>query len=431
MKPKKLEIISFTDAGTAKKKFSCLSGRISVLRATKDEVLSPYIQALSGFETAERISILVDGKNYSAAEHNLIGFEESKTNSSSTVAETLLGSGIEAENLENILVNHGLGGLSQTKVAELSRENFYLFNLLAATNHPEKLLILNYPFVQIPEQWRAQFAQTLESFVWQKQGLVLITNLMFRPESWIDNQLVTRIQIDAVRRRRTIGFGSASDMEYLMPASQTPADASSTTSNDTKHSLVNFFALRKCLPKSVKQISFAVIVILAFALLYSGPSKKSELNIAANVIEKNQLVNIAPTIVSQKNNIQPREDRAIVMDTANENQDNLQVALVHQPISNTPAHSRVLSLYPPEIANAVTLSFYGEVNKMRIGRNGGISNEKFSDTSLALDRFKVLPNVEVSQKQVAAPKYKPQQPYIDPLTGRVVGQNGNYNSDGF
>ncbi|MCB0359552.1 MAG: hypothetical protein KDD44_07940, partial [Bdellovibrionales bacterium] len=73
---------------------------------------------------------------------------------------------------------------------------------------PDKMLILYDPFMPIPEQHREVFAMRLLDFAWNGQAIVVVVHLEYRPESWIDNQLVSRIQVDEKRRRKTVGFGS-------------------------------------------------------------------------------------------------------------------------------------------------------------------------------------------------------------------------------
>jgi hypothetical protein len=80
--------------------------------------------------------------------------------------------------------------------------------LLAATTDPERVLVLNDPFDSISGQWRERAADLLATFARTRKALIVIPALSYRPESWIDNQSVERIEVGQTAQR-TIGFGAA------------------------------------------------------------------------------------------------------------------------------------------------------------------------------------------------------------------------------
>jgi hypothetical protein len=81
--------------------------------------------------------------------------------------------------------------------------------LLAATFTPTKAVILNEPFEPIAGTWRERFAELLTTFARSQKGMVVVTSLSNRPECWVDNDSVERIQVGQTAQR-TVGFRARS-----------------------------------------------------------------------------------------------------------------------------------------------------------------------------------------------------------------------------
>lgn len=80
--------------------------------------------------------------------------------------------------------------------------------ILVAVSQPDKALIINEPFEVLTSQWKERFAEVLLDFARAKNGLIVIPSLSYRPDSWIDNSLIARIEVGQ-SIQRTIGFGQA------------------------------------------------------------------------------------------------------------------------------------------------------------------------------------------------------------------------------
>ncbi|RIL08963.1 MAG: hypothetical protein DCC75_07625 [Proteobacteria bacterium] len=73
-----------------------------------------------------------------------------------------------------------------------------------------KVLVLNDPFEPIANLWRERAAELIVSSARGKGLLVVVPSLSYRPQCWIDNEAVARIQVGQ-NVQRTIGFSAAGD----------------------------------------------------------------------------------------------------------------------------------------------------------------------------------------------------------------------------
>jgi hypothetical protein len=68
--------------------------------------------------------------------------------------------------------------------------------------------VLNDPFENISGKWRERAAELLAELAQTRNALIIIPSLSYRPEAWISNQCVERIEVGQTSQK-TIGFGSA------------------------------------------------------------------------------------------------------------------------------------------------------------------------------------------------------------------------------
>jgi hypothetical protein len=196
--PKKL-LLSITN---------CSAGHISVLRADSPSELRPYQRALSGNQGKERFMITVDGVEYKTEDHNLIGFGEIPPHSGLTVSQYLSSAGLIEGAISGLLLSFGIEGIEQKACSALSPDEERKVRLFAATADPSKVIVIHEPFEPIMSSWRERLAEFLSDFVRTKNGLVVVVSLSYRPDSWIDNPIISRHQVGQ-SLRKTIGFGSA------------------------------------------------------------------------------------------------------------------------------------------------------------------------------------------------------------------------------
>ncbi|NMC62855.1 MAG: hypothetical protein GYA55_06760 [SAR324 cluster bacterium] len=211
MKGKCLEIRRLGIQGETIRRIRCLPGRITVLRAYTDQELELYSRAIAGTSTA-RFSILVDELPFRREDHIFIGFDESFSDDSRTVLQFLLDSGMKEKIVSACLLKFGLGGYDNHAVNSLSDGEAQTLRILAATRQPQRIVILKDPFTAISEQWRELLAQLLVDHVDKGHATVLVVHLSYRPACWIENEYISRVQLEGPRKP-TIGFGGNAGMD--------------------------------------------------------------------------------------------------------------------------------------------------------------------------------------------------------------------------
>lgn len=220
-----VEINRLSSTGESKRRIRCLSRHITVFRATVTKELDIFSSALYGSPTTDRFSILVDGAQFNPPDHTLIGFGESFSPSDPITVEQYINQWGANGDVEALLLRVGLGGLSRVKLTELTAAQGHTLRLLAAMNDPSKVLVIKEPFNNVPETFREAVAEMLAEFAWKKHAIVIVTHLSYRPKAWIENEVISRVQVERARQA-TIGFGGASrDVESSV--SLKAADASS------------------------------------------------------------------------------------------------------------------------------------------------------------------------------------------------------------
>lgn len=205
--PKKLQIKLLSQSAELLSITNCSAGQISVLRAESPSELRPYQRALTGSQGRERFVITVDGVEYRTEDHNLIGLGEVAPHSGMTVSQYLSSVGLLDGGISALLMSFGIEGIEQKLCSALSPDEERKVRLFAATADPAKVIVINEPFEPILSSWRERMAEFLTDFARAKNGLVIVTSLSYRPDSWIDNPAIARHQVGQ-SLRRTIGFGS-------------------------------------------------------------------------------------------------------------------------------------------------------------------------------------------------------------------------------
>lgn len=214
--PKKLQIKLLSQTAELLSITNCSAGHISVLRAESPSELRPYQRALSGNQGKERFIITVDGVEYKTEEHNLIGFGEIPPHSGLTVSQYLGSVGLIDGAISGLLMSFGIEGIGQKACSALSPDEERKVRLFAATAEPAKVIVINEPFEPIHSSWRERLAEFLSDFARTKNGMVVVTSLSYRPDSWIDNPTISRHQVGQ-SLRKTIGFGSldSEDAQFI------------------------------------------------------------------------------------------------------------------------------------------------------------------------------------------------------------------------
>ena len=206
---RKLQLNLLSQSGELINCVSCFAGQVSVFRAPSYAALEVYQRALAGVPGPERISILLDDKTFIPSEHFFVGFGELQECSNDTILETFLSYGQQPNAVASLLSSYDIAIDAETRWSDMSKCEARRARLLLATRSRSQVIILNDPLEPLANQWRERFAEILVLHARTNKEIVVVTNLSYRPESWIDNQSIARIQVGE-EIQRTIGFGAQS-----------------------------------------------------------------------------------------------------------------------------------------------------------------------------------------------------------------------------
>ncbi|RMG41580.1 MAG: hypothetical protein D6719_08325 [Candidatus Dadabacteria bacterium] len=204
----KLQIKELSASGQLLNCINCFAGQVTVLRAVSASALAPYQRALSGVTAAERFSITLDGKQYSPADHVLVGFGESFHGDNTTLEDYMASGGVPAGNIESLLISYGLIEVSNKPLSSLTSCQQRRARILNALYQPNKVIVLNNPFEPLSSKWRERFAELVVNHARSHKTIVVVPSLSVRPECWIDNEYIARIQVGETLQK-TIGFGQS------------------------------------------------------------------------------------------------------------------------------------------------------------------------------------------------------------------------------
>lgn len=213
---RKLQIKLLSSSGELLNCVNCHAGQISVFRSSTTNELQPYLRALSGATGPERFVVELDGEIFNPQEHTMIGFGERFFGDEGNVSDFLILNGVPQFSVDSILLTFGLEKVAHTKCHLLSRCEERRVRLIAATYNATGVLVAHEPFDPISSEWREKFAEVIANFARSHKQIVVVPSLSYRPQFWIDNETVARIQVGE-NIQKTVGFGSAAtDVQSLV-----------------------------------------------------------------------------------------------------------------------------------------------------------------------------------------------------------------------
>lgn len=195
---------------------NCPAGKLTVLRAEQDSDLVPFRQALYGSVSGQKFSIYLDETPFSPADCTYIGFGSWIKGDGRKLVEVLFEYGIPEGQLNSICSAYGITDALERDWKDVSEDYKRRVELLLATYSNSKILVLDSPFEPIPHIWKDRFAELIMSDVTAKRRITIFSRLCYRPESWVGNDLINRVQVGS-SVKRTIGYGQeASDFNKLV-----------------------------------------------------------------------------------------------------------------------------------------------------------------------------------------------------------------------
>jgi len=216
--PLKLQLKLLSKSGELINSITCHGGRVSVFRAVMPRNLDPFLRALSGLSGPEKFTVSLDNHTFEPSAHALVGFGESFALSTEQVHEYISAAGLDLRQFLSTLANFGLEHAVGRACKDLtSCEERRLRLLCAAYGDSGKVLILNNPFEPLSDSWRERFADLFTEVARTRGRLVVVPATSYRPQCWINNELIERIQVDQVSQK-TIGFTNSPSQAQEMVA---------------------------------------------------------------------------------------------------------------------------------------------------------------------------------------------------------------------
>lgn len=279
MRLEQLEIIRIAEDGSSVRRILCVASRVNVLRSQSEDTLSLYERVLRGQEQNERFTVLLDDRSFLPQEHHFIGFGESLgAVALQTVRQLLEGANISSEEIEPLLFRHGLGGCGNNTCGSLDLPQQKVVRSLVAMKSGSSVLVVREPFSGLLPKWKEHFAESLIDYARKESAIVIIPRLTERPDCWLDNPYVARLQIEQPRRK-TIGFSAVAPLdapeappaqvqEINLPSSL-PSSASVPSQLARKTRLTELEPLppqkQKSNPRLVAVMATALLLILSIA----------------------------------------------------------------------------------------------------------------------------------------------------------------------
>ncbi|MCB0319195.1 MAG: hypothetical protein KDD56_10610 [Bdellovibrionales bacterium] len=202
----RLQVKVLSDHGEVVTQVNCPKGSITVLRGYKQSDLEPFKSAFAGIPGPERIVINVNNAPYEREENILIGFGENDLIPEVTV-EDFFAKFMSTSAVEPLLFSYGLDGIAKKTLSSLPSDEKRRVQILSALYQEGKAVILNLPFEPIATSWREKYASYLLEQCVANDKILVVVNLDYRPECWVDNPNIIRIQLGE-DVHKTIGFGA-------------------------------------------------------------------------------------------------------------------------------------------------------------------------------------------------------------------------------
>lgn len=310
METEKLVIKHLSKRGELLDCINCPAAQVTVLRAEQDSDLIPFRQALHGDVSGQRFSIYFNGTEFQPRGHLHIGFG-SWLNMELTVAEVLVQSGVPEGQVNGLAISYGLSDCLVKRVSSLSADLERRLEILAAVYSDCKILVMESPFEPIPQMWRDKFAELILNDTILKRRVTLLTRLCYRPEAWVGNSAINRVQVGS-SVKKTIGFGQDStefnklvqELRGQISSEQLPASSKSNSQFRQSEKLQGHFSSGS---RNIKETLYPILGSHR-TLLYGGAATSVcvaafafyMLNVPAQSVNSNLVVPLSEPI----NNLQ-------------------------------------------------------------------------------------------------------------------------------
>lgn len=193
---------------------TCHSGKISVFRAKNNDDLLPYQRAISNTPGPEKFSIEKDDEKINIDEIICIGLVK-KQLENITLKEFLDYSQNEST-LHSVTKQFELEKKLDLKLEDLTKCELRRAEILKLSFLNDKIIAINLPFEPISFNLKETVAEFLLDICSNQNHTIIITSMNYRPQSWIDNENITRVEVGQ-NRQKTIGLGDTpSELQAML-----------------------------------------------------------------------------------------------------------------------------------------------------------------------------------------------------------------------
>jgi hypothetical protein len=335
---------------------TCLPKKINVFRSQDPQDLAPYKRALTFTPGPERFTLEHANKKLNSSDLVYIGTNDTEILTPENV-----------ERFENLLANSSIPtvvfeqlGLKESKkktVKDLSLCELRRLTILELFNLHSKICILVNPFEPIAYNFREQVAEFLIEIAQTQEHIIIVPELNFRPNAWIDNSNIQRIEVGQ-NLQKTIGFGSApSELQAMLEevrqsVKEAPKANPSSMLNDPTPELMESPLTSKQTSKS-RYFLLAGVGIIACGIFFFA----QRLNIFGdfNLVKVKPVSDVNSTQLASNTNLnkQPQIEK-IPQETKIVLEETKKVAKAKEEKKST-----VLDLYPKEVKASLLATYSG------------------------------------------------------------------------
>lgn len=194
--------------GQPSRGIACHAGHITVFRSFTESGLRPFQQLFA--KTApvgggDLFRVTLDGRPLSPADYLVIGMEKDFSDPEQKLWEFMRDVGVPSEHLPHLLETYNLPHSDELCIG-LQPGLARMVRLIGSSYQSEKVLVLNDPFAPLSTEWRERLAEFIAVQTKSMQQIVVVTALSTRPQCWIGNEAISRVQIEE-QFNMTVGYG--------------------------------------------------------------------------------------------------------------------------------------------------------------------------------------------------------------------------------
>lgn len=247
---RKLEIVGAFKGSTIARRLVCLAGRVTVIRSQLDPATAGLVSFFEETPGASSETFLcLDTKRIHPSGLERIGFDGKISSAlSQSVDEFMEAQGLPRALCGELLAKHFLNDARGRRLSDLSPPLRRAVELLGLISGRYQVAVLQDPFREMSDVMRETLSTSLVTAAAQHNLIIVVLNLNNRPHCWIENEYITRLQVERPERP-TIGFGGNIGVNLGALRQQIISEFSSQNSEPEQNSWVDADQQTKSIPR--------------------------------------------------------------------------------------------------------------------------------------------------------------------------------------